>query len=197
MRILIAALISEGLLLTLGLTAVWALSLDIPWNISVRMGSYGVLLAIGPLVLNYYVWKRALASSDSVYTRFSQEIIIPLCRQISIPTAISVAILSGSCEEFFFRGVLSAAIARHSPLSVACLVSSVLFAAIHFVGSFKRFGGMMPLYTAMGIYMWLAAYLSSSLFCAAILHGSYNLAAILQIKFRDHALKAARHPANR
>jgi membrane protease YdiL (CAAX protease family) len=60
-----------------------------------------------------------------------------------------------------------------------------MFAGIHFIGNFKRFGGMMPLYTAMGIYMWLAAYFSGSLFCAAVLHGSYNLAAILQIKFRE------------
>jgi membrane protease YdiL (CAAX protease family) len=185
MRILVAALISEGLLVTLGLLAAWTLSLGIEWNISVRMGAYGIALAIGPLLINYFLWRRTLANPDSVYARFSREIITPLCRQISIPTAISVAILSGSCEEYFFRGVLSAAIARHSYLSVACVVSSILFAAIHFIGSFKRFGGMMPLYTAMGIYMWLAAYLSGSLFCAAMLHGSYNLAAILQIKFRD------------
>jgi hypothetical protein len=39
----------------------------------------------------------------------------------------------------------------------------------------------------MGVYMWLVAYLSDSLFCAAVLHGSYNLAAILQIKLRDRA----------
>lgn len=187
MRILVAALISEGLLVALGLLAVWTLSLDIDWNISARMGVYGIALALGPLVVNYLIWKRTLTNPDSVYARFSREIITPLCRQISIPTAISVAILSGSCEEYFFRGVLSEAITRHSHLFVASALSSLLFAAIHFIGSFKRLGGMIPLYTAMGIYMWLVAYLSDSLFCAAVLHGSYNLAAILQIKLRDRA----------
>jgi membrane protease YdiL (CAAX protease family) len=185
MRILIAALISEGLLVALGMVVAWAFSLNTQWNISARMAAYGVALASGPLLVNYYIWKQSLANPDSVYSRFSHEIITPLCRQISIPTALSVAILSGGCEEYFFRGVLSAALSHHSSLPVACLFSSIMFAGIHFIGNFKRFGGMMPLYTAMGIYMWLAAYFSGSLFCAAVLHGSYNLAAILQIKFRE------------
>lgn len=184
MKILIAALISEGLLAVLGLLVVGALAIEVRWDISPRMAAYGVGLALAPLLLNYYLWRRTRDYPDSVYSRFSREIIDPLCRQISIPTAISVAILSGWCEEYFFRGALSGAITHYLSPLWACAISSVLFAAIHFIGNFKRFGGMMPLYTVMGIYMWLVAYLSGSLFCAAVLHGSYNLAAILQVKLR-------------
>lgn len=184
MKILVAALISEGLLVVFGFLLVWALTIEVRWDISARMAAYGVTLALAPLLLNHYLWRRTRNYPESVYSRFSGEIIDPLCRQISIPAAISIAILSGWCEEYFFRGALSGAIARYSSPPVACVLSSVLFAGIHFVGNFKRFGGMMPLYTLMGMYMWLIYYLSGSLFCVAVLHGSYNLAAILQVKLR-------------
>lgn len=184
MKILVAALISEGLLVVLGLLLVWALGIEVRWDTSVRMATYGVTLALPPLILNHYLWRRTRDYSHSVYRRFSREIIDPLCRQISIPTAMIVAILSGACEEYFFRGALSGAITRYSSPPVACAISSLLFAGIHFIGNFKRFGGMMPLYTLMGIYIWLVSYLSGSLFCVAVLHGSYNLAAILQVKLR-------------
>ena len=186
MRILAAALVSEGLLFILSVVLVWTLGIELTWGVSFSTALTGLLLAIAPLSLNLYLWKRTIASPHSVYARLSREIITPLCRQISIPTAISVAILSGWCEEYFFRGALPGVITRYTGPALSCVLSSFLFAAIHFIGSFKRFGGMLPLYTIMGMYMWFANHLTGSLFCAAVLHGSYNLAAILQVKFREH-----------
>ena len=185
MRILGAALISEGILWILSTLILWALDGELIWNISFSTGVTGILLAAPPLCLNMYLWSRAVAAPNSVYGRFSREIITPLCRQISIPTAVSVAILSGWCEEYFFRGALSVALTHYVGAVLSCVVSSLLFAAIHFIGSFKRFGAMLPLYTVMGIYMWLVHLLSGSLFCVAVLHGAYNLAAILHVKLRE------------
>lgn len=184
MKILLAALASEGLLLILATGIVWILNLEISWNPSGEATLLGVGLAALPLVLNSYLWMRTRRYSDSVYARFSKEVIVPLCRQISIPTACSVALLSGWCEEYFFRGALSSAIAHYLGPGVACLVSSLLFAAVHFIGNFRRFGNMIPLYTLMGSYIWIVYYLSNSLFCAAVLHGTYNFAAIVQVKLR-------------
>ena len=64
----------------------------------------------------------------------------------------------------------------------SCLVTSLLFASVHFIGSFKRYGGMLPLYTAMGVYLWLAHYLTQSLAAVAVLHGLYNFTVILLVK---------------
>ncbi len=184
MRVLLVALISEGLLFVVATLLTQALHLELVWGISSTAAMSGVGLALPPLLLNTIMWERTRRRPDSPYARFSREIIVPLCKHVSIPVAGSIAILSGWCEEYFFRGALSASIALYMGPLPACLISSFLFAAIHFIGSFKRFGAMLPLYMLMGIYIWSAHNLSGSLFCVAVLHGFYNFMAILQVKHR-------------
>jgi membrane protease YdiL (CAAX protease family) len=182
MRVLIAAIVSEGLLVIVSVALCALFHIEVAWNPSLRLAALGVLLAAPPLLLNEVLWRFSQRHPGSVYSRFSREIILPLCRQITMPTAVVIAILSGACEELFFRGALNAIARAHLGLLGACLSTSVLFAAIHFVGNFRRFGGMIPLYTIMGAYMWVIAHITDSLFCAAILHGAYNFLAIVRIK---------------
>lgn len=182
MRVLIAALISEGLLVILSVVLCAVGNIEVSWNASMHFAALGALLATPPLLLNEVLWRVSQRHPTSVYSRFSREIILPLCRQISLPTAVAVAILSGACEELFFRGALNAVARTYLGPLGACVSTSVLFAAIHFVGNFRRFGGMIPLYTIMGSYMWAVASLTDSLFCAAVLHGVYNFLAIVRIK---------------
>jgi membrane protease YdiL (CAAX protease family) len=182
MRVLVAAIISEGLLALLAIIVSTLFSVAIAWNATFYSVTVGALLAIPPLILNELVWRLSLRQPNSVYSRFSREIITPLCRHITIPAALVIAVLSGSCEEMFFRGALNLVALKHLGPSAACLITSVLFAAIHFIGNFRRFGGMIPLYTVMGAYLWGAAYYFDSLCCAAILHGVYNFTAIVRIK---------------
>jgi membrane protease YdiL (CAAX protease family) len=182
MKVLIAAIVSEGLLVLLSVVVSALFSVSIAWNTSLHLLTLGAALAVPPLCLNEVLWRISLRHPASVFSRFSREIIVPLCRQISIPTALVVAVLSGACEEMFFRGALNLATTQYLGPIGACAVTSVLFAAIHFVGNFRRFGGMIPLYTVMGAYMWGAVYVTDSLFCAAVLHAVYNLLAILRIK---------------
>jgi membrane protease YdiL (CAAX protease family) len=179
MRILLAAFISEGILLILSLAI--SLFADIPliWNSSWWAVLVGFALIIPPLIVNNILWRYSETNHGSIFYRFSQEIIIPLCRHITPTAAIIVAILSGVCEEMFFRGALNSLCARLGGIEFAFVVSSLIFAATHFIGSFKKYGAMIPLYTAMGAYLWLVHFYSDSLTAVAICHGAYNLVVIL------------------
>mgnify|MGYP003345214224 CR=1 FL=1 len=64
----------------------------------------------------------------------------------------------------------------------AALVSSTLFAYVHFIGNLKRFGGMLPLYTFVGLYLWAVMQLTGSLSAAMVAHGVYNFLAIVLIR---------------
>jgi membrane protease YdiL (CAAX protease family) len=182
MRVLTAAIASEALLVIFSLCLCTLFDVEVFWNPSGHFAALGSLLALPPLLLNEALWRYSRRRPHSVYSRFSREIIIPLCRQITLPTAVAVAILSGACEELFFRGALNVVAQAHLGAIGACAITSVIFAAIHFVGNVRRFGGMIPLYTLMGAYMWTAAHFTGSLFCAAVLHGVYNFIAIVRIK---------------
>lgn len=195
MRVLTAALISEGILLILALLGQGAFSLPIRWNASPFSLMLGVLLTIPALASNHLLWRYSLKHADSAYSRFSREVILPLCSQVTTPVAIVVAILSGICEEWFFRGTLNALCARYVGELASCIVTSALFAAIHFIGNFKRFGAMIPLYTLMGAYLWFAQHVSDSLAAAALLHGLYNFTVIMLVRrhvaLREHVSRLA------
>jgi membrane protease YdiL (CAAX protease family) len=180
--VLIAAIISEGLLVVLSAALIGILNLEIKWNSSSSALTYGLLATVPLLLLNVLLWRASELRPESIYSRFSKEVVIPLCQVVTIPTAIVIAILSGVCEELFFRGALNAAITRYAGSLIACLITSLAFAAVHFIGSFKRYGKMIPLYTAVGGYFWIVNYCTGSLAAVAILHGVYNFIVILTVK---------------
>jgi len=182
MRVLIAAIISEALLVLLALLTQLIFGVSVRWNPGLWELSLGLCLILPPVVANHFLWGYAKRTPSSVYHRFSQEIIFPLCRQISWPIALIVAILSGVCEEWFFRGSLNQVFLNLLGSPASCLITSILFALIHFIGSFKRYGAMVPLYTLMGIYLWCAHSATDSLAAVALLHGAYNFTVILLVR---------------
>lgn len=184
MRILLAAFISEGILLALSLAISFLFNYPILWNPSWRAIIVGLTLIIPPLIVNNILWRYSETNHGSIFYRFSQEVIIPLCRHITPISAIIVAILSGVCEELFFRGALNSLCTRLVGVELALVSTSLIFAATHFIGSFKRYGAMIPLYTAMGAYLWLVHFYSGSLTAVAVCHGAYNLVVILLTRRR-------------
>jgi membrane protease YdiL (CAAX protease family) len=181
-KILLAALLAEGLLVVASLALQRLFNLELIWNTSLRSILLGLALTIPPLAINHVLWGYSQRRRGSIYYRFSEEVIIPLCRHLTWQHAVAIAILSGACEEMFFRGALNTLSLRYFTPATACLVTSFLFASIHFLGSFQRYGAMIPLYTAMGVYLWAAHYLSQSLTTVAVLHGVYNFVVIMLVK---------------
>lgn len=81
---------------------------------------------------------------------------------------LAYAVLPAISEEILFRGVLLAEYERHG-VGIAVVVSSVLFAAMHF-----NFGGL-PVYLFSGAVLAVTTYLSRSVTNAMIAHFLYNL----------------------
>jgi membrane protease YdiL (CAAX protease family) len=184
MRILLAAVISEGLLLGLAVALAYIADLTIVWNWSLSAIAMGLALTLPPLAINHVLWGYSERNPDSIYGRFSREIIVPLCQHMRVALAATVALLSGICEELFFRGSLNYLCISYLGNVGACITTSVLFAAMHFIGNFKRYGEMLPLYTVMGGYLWFAHFYTGSLAAVAILHAVYNFIVITTVRIR-------------
>lgn len=181
-QIIFATLVSEALLLGLGLCVSPFVTTTGKWNITIHAITLGIVLTLPPLLTNVLLWRYSHSHTSSVFNRFSTEVIVPLCQAMTITTAFIVAVLSGICEEFFFRGALNNLIQTHTNQVLACITTSIIFAVIHFIGNIKRYGAMIPLYVAMGGYLWLVHYLTESIACVAVTHGVYNFTVIMLTK---------------
>ncbi len=176
------AVISEVVLVLLAYIVAWSLSLHITWNLSLKALIIGAAAAAPLLVGNHLLWSWTERNPDSVYARFSREVVVPLCKRVSALDALLIGILSGIGEEVLFRGTLNLLLTRWGGLWLAIILTSVAFAWIHFIGTTRRYGGMIPLYTAVGAALWLVWYATDSLAAAAAMHATYNFLAIVWIR---------------
>ena len=181
--ILTAAVLTEGLLIALSYALIEWRSLSISFAATPASLLLGAAAALPLLALNNLLWRLSLARPTSVYSRFSREVIIPLCRHTPPLIALVIAILSGFAEELFFRGVLNQIAMAAGGAAAAAVVTSAMFAGVHFIGNFRRFGGMMPLYTLVGLYLWTLHALTQSLAAVMVAHGAYNFLAIVMIRW--------------
>lgn len=176
------AFVSEALLLVGAYVIAWFAGIELTWDFSLLALVIGALAATPLLVGNHLLWRWTRAHPDTVYARFSREIIVPLCSRITPLQAFYIGILSGIGEEILFRGALNLLLIRWGGVPLAFILSSVLFAWIHFIGTTKRYGGMIPLYTGVGAILWMVWYATDSLTAAAATHGTYNFFAIVWIR---------------
>jgi membrane protease YdiL (CAAX protease family) len=177
-----AALATEGLLVIVSYILTGLFTLHLAWNSSLANLVLGVCCALPLLVGNHLLWRWSLTAPDSVYARFSKQVVVPLCKQVRPPLALLLAVLSGFGEELLFRGALNQIAIANLGWQAAAFLTSLVFAYVHFIGNEKRFGGMIPLYTAVGLYLWGINHLTGSLFCAFVTHAAYNFLAIVWIR---------------
>lgn len=180
--ILMLAVISEVVLVLIAYIVAWFFSLEITWDVSLEALIIGAAAAAPLLVGNHLLWSWTERNPDSVYSRFSREVVVPLCKRVSPRDALLIGLLSGIGEEVLFRGTLNMLLIRSGGLWFALILTSVAFAWIHFIGNTKRYGGMIPLYTAVGAALWFVWYATDSLAAAAATHATYNFLAIVWIR---------------
>ncbi|NDC76949.1 MAG: CPBP family intramembrane metalloprotease [Chitinophagia bacterium] len=178
------AVVSEGLLIALAYGIAWTRGEAISWNPSIEAAIVGASVTLPLLLGNEWVWRWSARHPQSVYHRFSAEVIVPLCGEVPIAHIPIIALLSGIGEEALFRGALNDVMLSHAPPWVALVVTSVAFAYVHFIGTVRRYGGMIPLYSLVGAVLWLVWWKTDSLAAAAITHATYNFAAMSWIKAR-------------
>lgn len=81
---------------------------------------------------------------------------------------LAYAALPAFCEEFVFRGVLSAEFEKYG-VGVSIVLSSLFFALLHF--SFVN----LPVYFFAGLVLAVCYYATKSLFAVILVHFTYNL----------------------
>jgi membrane protease YdiL (CAAX protease family) len=181
-HILSAAVVTEGLLIIVAFIFAGLFGVTVQWRASWVLLALGMSASLPLLFTNHLLWRWSRKHPASVYARFSETIIVPLCRQITPLVAVLLAAMSGFGEELFFRGVFNLILAKNLGLVAAAVLTSVIFAYVHFVGLVKTYGGMLPLYSAVGLYFWLLHYCTESLFTVVVTHATYNLCAIIWVR---------------
>lgn len=179
------AVLSEMLLVGLAYLLGWLSGEEITWNPSARHMAIGAATAAPLLLGNHLLWSWTKRNPSSVYARFSQQVVLPLCRAVTLRDAALIALLSGIGEEVFFRGALNSFIMAHTTTPIALCATSLLFAYVHFIGHLKQFGAMIPLYSIVGAILWMIWRATDSLTAVATAHATYNFAAIVTMKYLD------------
>jgi hypothetical protein len=181
-HILTAAIVTEGLLVIISFIFAGLFEVSVRWDHSWPLLGVGIASAMPLLIFNNLLWRWSRSRPDSVFARFSRMVIVPLCKQVTPMTALALAVMSGFGEELFFRGVLNEIVTSNLGLIAAALITSVIFAYVHFVGLVKTFGGMLPIYVAVGLYVWALHHWTQSLFAVTVTHATYNFCAIIWVR---------------
>jgi membrane protease YdiL (CAAX protease family) len=181
-EVLLAAIVLEGLLTIVAYIGAELFAVPIQWGVSMRALGFGVLFCVPLIALNLLLMRWGSTHPNSVYARFGRSVIEPLCAILPPQVAVVVAVLSGFGEELFFRGVLSPLLSNTFGWIAGALLSSGLFAYAHFIGLVRDYGGMIPLYTAVGLYLWGVQEWSHSLCTTMTTHACYNFIAIAIVR---------------
>lgn len=137
-------------------------------NISLKW----ILLSVGCAVLLYFILDKGL---DPVFERFfpvSEEAYQNTLQSLSktpVISLIQVCILAPIIEEILMRGFLLNGLEVNYGTTIALIVSSILFALLHF--------NMVQTLSAFvcGIVLGMLYLYTDSIFCCILTHAGYNL----------------------
>lgn len=182
--ILQAALVCEGLLLVTAF--IFSVLFDIPLYAEFEIPLIGLgLIAAFPLIggnIAFSQFASARPAKFPTFNRFLKELIEPLCQELPVSAAFVVAMLSGVCEELFFRGVLQTFLSEFLGLVPAIVIINGFFAVIHFVGRLRDFWKLIPFYFFCGVYFSVLTYATADLTASIVAHGLNNFIAVLYVR---------------
>lgn len=147
----------------------------------------GVLATLPLLAFNFMIFGISTANRQSplIFEKFKREIIRPLCGDLNPPIALTVAIASGIGEELFFRGLLTPKLAPLISIQLGVILSSAIFAYVHFIGVARQYARIVWYYFLFGLYFSILALAGWGLVPAMICHALYNLLAMLYVRYWD------------
>lgn len=181
-KILIIGILTELFLILLWLLGINILKLKyaFPFYNDVLVDTSKALLYCLPLfLLNYFFFfKYKNPGRDA----FVQEKIVPLCKALPPPAALTIAIFAGFGEELFFRGLIFPLINQYLGIILALLISSLVFAWIHFAGQAGKYLELVVIYTFVGMYFALIVILEDALLPAIFTHTIYDFLAIIFVR---------------
>lgn len=181
------ALIGEGALVLVSLGWAWLRGFTIPCQFSADLAWAGIM-ATGPLLAFNFGVFAVLANRHrryNVYHEFKQQVIIPLCTNLTVFSAFVIALSSGIGEELFFRGILNLELSKLLTPLVGIALASFLFSYVHFIGAFKRFWQLIIFYFLFGLYFSYVVIRHGDIMPAIIAHALYNFIAMIYIRYYE------------
>lgn len=141
-------------------------------NFSADISFHGILLALGCVILFYFLLDKGL---DPVFEKFfpvseaEYEQSLQALSTTPVISLLQVCVLSPLIEEIIMRDFLLHGLSVNYGKRIALLVSALLFAFLHF--------NMVQTLSAFicGIVLGLLYLYTGSLFCCIIAHAGYNL----------------------
>lgn len=182
--VLIAALVSEGVMLLL--TLLWShfrgVGIELSFSSSALLGG---LKATGPLlVFNFGVFVILINRSRySIYREFFNEIIVPLCGNLNFVTIAFVALAAGIGEEFMFRALINTELSGLLGTIPGVIIGSFLFAYVHFIGIAIRFWPIVLFYFLFGLYFSYLYLMDENILIVVIAHAGYNFVAMNYVRY--------------
>ena len=178
------ALVSEALIVTVGLAICWLFSTSVPFSFSFSAAAFGAIAAVPMLIFNILVF--SYLSHDSarapIYHRFKNDVVMPLCGDHTLLTAAILALCSGFAEEFLFRGALLIQLSVWLPTVAACVIVSFFFSYVHFIGSLRLYWQLVLFYFLFGLYFCWIFIFSGDLLAPIVTHTLYNFLIILYLR---------------
>lgn len=180
-QLILAAILMEGLLILIW--GIWRAFTDYNYifNLNIQSTLYGLLAVVPLLLLNFCLF---LNNPRGIFKSFTEEIIKPLCRNISFSGSIFISLAAGICEELFFRDFLFSVVNHVSNIYLAILINSLAFGVVHFIGHLKKYWSLAILYTLIGVFFSLLLLWSQSLITVIIAHAIYDFLAINLVRKR-------------
>ena len=157
--------------------------LGVFFSIDLHTAFLAIFYTLPLLLLNGVLYFFTIkGDSDSQYARFFKGVIIPLCQQQTIVSAICIGIVSGFGEELLFRGAITRELLTVIPLPITLILVNALFAYVHFWGAAKNFFRVVFFYFLFGMYFSFLAEFKIGIAGAVVCHGLYNTVVILTIR---------------
>lgn len=184
-KLVLLALVTEGVLTILALFWVWVMDLDLMLHWSMPAVIWGLGAVIPLLVFNFGIFASLARHQERFkrYREFLHGVVCPLCTEANVWVALVVSACAGIGEELFFRVALQGQLTELVGLPFAMLLTNVAFAAVHFGPALRRYWRIALVYTFVGINLSALLIQTGSVLAPALTHAVYNFVAIVYIRY--------------
>lgn len=178
-RISIIVTIVELVLLIIG--GLWMLLRKIPVNIKITPEAFllGIVMGIFVLLSSAVFYFIDSHIFNLKMKKMIENFIYPAFSKVTVPEILLIAVLSGFCEEFFFRGIL----VPEFGIVIACGI----FGFLHTPGKDAWFLGLWS--ALVGVFFSILYIKTGNLFVPIVAHAFNNLVAITYIRFAHDLMK--------
>lgn len=184
--VLKVALIAEGAIILLSMLWSNLRQIQLPLDFTSQNLLMGVK-ASGPIIAFNFGIFAVLANRNvkyNVYRTFRDQVVMPICAKLDVPSALAISLLSGTAEELFFRGVLLLELEPICGITFACVISSAIFAYVHFIGMVRHYLPLLIFYFLFGLYFAYVSLKTGNLVPVMTSHALYNFIAILYMRYK-------------